>query len=94
MSEQSDLNHIATFKVGDIIATYHKGFYELININGYIFEYKLRYDSNGKPKNDEVIYQCCSNFCRHAHELIEEQLTKMELAKKQLTTLKNSIPKP
>lgn len=76
-------------KEGDLITTYHKGFFRLKRIERRFFtehdklgeEYSplyfftQEYDANGNPKVSNVEKSCDAQFCKPAKEAIELELT-------------------
>lgn len=70
-----------TIKVGDIITTYNKGYWELVAIEPRVgttplFHYKKSLKPDGTPTTGKAIEKCDASYCRKAQETIEIEIDK------------------
>ena len=78
-----------TLKIGDLITSYHKGYWKLTNITTRkgmppLFQYTKQFKPDGTPVSGKAIMECDASFCRNAKTVIAEELTKLT---KQIATL-------
>lgn len=82
-----DLN----FKVGDLISTYHPGYWictDIVEKPGYIeVSYKKKYDEDGTLSDEQYKQSCGSSWCKLCKETIPFQIEKLELTIKNLKIL-------
>lgn len=80
-----------TIKVGDLIATYNKGFYKMEKITprgagSPLAEYSLFAKEDGTLHKGKNISKCCDmSYCRHARESVADSIT---LKEKEVASLK------
>lgn len=85
-----------TFKVGDIISAYHKGFWEITKIDkrkGHrlILHYTQRYNSAGQIIAGKQEKKCYATFCLHAIPSITAEIQQLEAKITQLKIVQAAI---
>lgn len=82
-----------TIQPGDLITTYYKGFYEFVSSEDRgrnetpLFQFRIKYDTNGKPKKGKAILKCDASYCQRAKKQINRLITEHEKAIEQLKNI-------
>jgi len=79
-----------TFKAGDLITAYQKGYHEFIEYkdrgesNAPLVYYRRRFNFNGKAINSKEILVCDATYCRKAAAHVKKSLDELEQDMKRL----------
>lgn len=81
-----------TLKEGDLITGYYSGYFELLKLeeregNTPLAFMKMKYRSDGSPKESQKVYKCDSTFCRKANTRLELELANLEAEKRKLSAI-------
>jgi hypothetical protein len=69
-----------TFKSGDLITAYQKGYHEFVSYTDRgpnmtpLVHYRKRFNFNGKPCNSKKIISCDAAYCRRATDHIQSSI--------------------
>jgi len=71
-----------TLKIGDLITTYHKGYWKLVNITPRkgsppMFHYTKSFKPDGTPIAGKATMECDASYCRNAKGVIADELSKL-----------------
>lgn len=83
-----------SLKVGDLISTFHEGYYILVKIEerlnkeNPLFHYKKAYNSDGIEDNYyNIVISCDAYYCQRASKRIVKAIEELEQKKKNLENI-------
>ena len=82
-----------TLAKGGLITTCYRGFYEFDHSedrgkrNAPLYYFRLKYDTNGKPRNGKELLCCDAALCRRAEDFIEKSIKEHELTIERLKSI-------